>query len=67
MRIGYDYDGLSIGETLTAISVISTLELLEGVESVTVTSNGSPLADVSVDEDEIIKLGTVVINQTVST
>ena len=67
MLIGYDYEGLSIGETLFVSSIVSTIELIDGVESVTVLDeNDEELSDIFVDSDEVIKLGTLTINQTIN-
>lgn len=66
MLIGYDYEGLSIGETLFISSIVSTLELLDGVESVSVLDgHDEDLSDIVVGSNEVIELGTLTITQTV--
>ena len=63
---GIGYDGLSIGETLTVNSLVTAVELFDGVESVTFyDSNDDELTDVSVDPDEVIKAGTITVVQSV--
>ena len=60
-----DLDGLFIGETLTKSSLYNTLELIEGITSVYVEVDGSEFTDTSVDEDEVLALGTITITQNV--
>lgn len=68
MLIGYDYEGLSIGETLFISSIVSTIELIDGVESVTVLDGQDvELSDIIVDSNQVIKLGTLTITQTRNT
>ena len=64
-----EFDGLCIGETLFKNSLISALELFDGVESVTIIDNDTleELTDISVDSDEVLQLNMdeLVINQTI--
>jgi len=67
--LGYEFDGLGIGETLFASTVSSVFETYDGVQSVTVNriieDTPTPLEDITVSSDECIKLQSVVFNQTI--
>ena len=63
--VGFDFDGVSIGETLTKDRLYESFYIIEYVESVEILENGTEISDLTVDEDEVLKLGTVTINQTV--
>ena len=64
---GQELEGLQIGETLTKNSLYRTLDLFD-IESVTVfiTGESTEVSDLSVNENEVLKLETVTINQTIS-
>ena len=59
---GPEFDGLSIGESLTQRSLYATLELLD-VSDIIVSVDGSELDVISVDEDEVLQLGEVTLTQ----
>ena len=67
--LGYEFDGLGIGETLFASTVSSVFETYDGVLSVNVNriieGTSAPLEDITVSSDECIKLQSVVFNQTI--
>lgn len=60
-----DFDGLFIGEPLTKSKLYSCLELFDAVEEVTITIDGDEITEITCEEDEVFKLGTVNITQTV--
>ena len=64
---GFDFDGLYIGESLTKDMLYNALELFDVVDSVyaTVTGESGEITEVTADENEVLKLGTITINQTV--
>lgn len=64
---GAMFDGLMIGETLTKTTLYESFDLIEAVESVQIKINGTEISDLTVDDDEVLKLGTVTFNQTVVT
>ena len=61
------FDGLLIGETLTKNTLYESFDIIEAVESVQILINGTEISDLTVNDDEVLKLGTVTINQTVVT
>lgn len=63
--VGFTFEGMNIGETLTKQSLYESFYLIEYVESIEILENSTEISDLSVDEDEVLKLGTVTINQTV--
>lgn len=63
--VGFDFDGVLIGDTLTRESLYSSFFLIDYVESVEITEDGSEIDDLSVESDEVLQLGEVTINQTV--
>jgi len=64
---GLTYDGLSIGEGLIVNSLVNAFEIFDGVSSVELidSDTSTALADISIDENELLTLGTVEINQTI--
>ena len=63
--VGFEFEGMNIGETLTKDKLYESFYIIEYVESVEIVENGTEISDLTVDEDEVLKLGTVTINQTV--
>ena len=63
---GYDFSGCFIGENLNETYLYSCLESLDGIlrASASLTGNPSDLGSISVNSNEVIKLGEVSINQT---
>ena len=64
---GAMFDGLVIGETLTKTTLYESFDLIEAVESVQIKIGDTEIGDLTVDDDEVLKLGTVTFNQTVVT
>ena len=62
---GITYDGLNIGEGITSVDILNMLDIFEALISATVTYNGSSNFTITPDPDEVLKLGTVTINQTI--
>jgi len=62
---GLSFEGVSIGETLTKNALYDSFYMIDAVQSVTITIGGNEISDLTVDDDEVLKLGTVTINQTV--
>lgn len=63
---GYDFSGCFIGETLNETYLYSCLESLDGIirASASISGNPSDLSSLTVNSNEVIKLGEVSINQT---
>lgn len=66
--LGFEFDGLNIGETLFSSSVVSTVEIYDNVESVTIINNDTEeeLVDISVSSTEVLQLVNLDINQTIA-
>ena len=66
--VGYTFDGLSIGQGITKNELYENFLLIEYIDSVEIIdgSTTSEITDLTVDPDEVLKVGTVTINQTVS-
>lgn len=64
MLIGYDYEGLYISEAISKAKIYPIFENLDFVESVYIEYDGSELSEITADDDEVLKLGTVTITQT---
>ena len=66
-ELGFEFEGLGIGETLFARSLYSTFELYANVESVQIIDDTTEqdLQDLNVDDDEVLKLSSLTINQTI--
>lgn len=64
----FEFEGLYMGQNLTGEMIKSNLILLDGVESVSVYKTGdeSELEVIETAADEVCKLGTVTINQSIS-
>lgn len=60
-----EYDGLSIGETLTKNTLYSAIDLFDDVNEVTIYHKGDIFSDLTPEATEVFKLGTVDINQTI--
>lgn len=65
--VGFEFEGLSIGQGITKQALYENFYLIEYVESIEITVGGTEISDLTVDSDEVLKLGTVTVNQTVST
>ena len=63
---GFYFDGLKIGEGLTTDTLLGIFDMIDNVLSVTITSSGSPIADISGQAGKVLKLGTVTVTQTVA-
>ena len=59
------FDGVGIGETLTKETFYNCFNAIFEVESVEVLEDGVEIEDLTVDEDEVLQLGTVTWVQTV--
>lgn len=62
---GFDFEGYSIGENFRETYFYSALETLDGIlrASAKITDNDSELSSINVNNNQVIKLGNVVINQ----
>ena len=63
---GFSFDGLKIGEGLTTDTLLGIFDMIDNVISVTITTGGSPIADISGQAGKVLKLGTVTVTQTVA-
>ena len=62
---GLEYDGLNIGQGFSNVDIINLLMVYNSLISATVTYNNESNFVITPDTDEVIKLGTLTINQTV--
>ena len=62
---GMTYGGLNIGDSITSTDILNMLYIYDALISATVTYNGSTNFTIEPDPDEVLKVGTVTINQTV--
>ena len=62
---GAIFDGVNIGETLKKTTIYEAFDLIDAVESVEILISSTEITDLTVDDDEVLKLGTITINQTV--
>ena len=62
---GLIFDGMSIGQTLTKSALYGAFDVIDAVESVEIEENSTEIGDLECDSDEVLKLGTVTINQSV--
>ena len=65
--VGYTFDGLGIGQGIIKNELYENFLLIEYIDSVEIIdgSTTSEITDLTVDDDEVLKIGTVTINQTV--
>ena len=66
---GFEFDGLSIGETLFASNVLSTFDFYPGLINMSINrivgNETVPLSNISVDEVECLRLNSIEFNQTI--
>lgn len=62
---GPSFDGLGIGETLKKTTLYESFDLIDTVQSVTILINNVEIGDLTVEDTQVLKLGTVTFNQTV--
>ncbi|MBQ3407982.1 MAG: baseplate J/gp47 family protein [Clostridia bacterium] len=63
---GYDFSGCFIGENLNETHLYSCLESLDGIIRASATTDeDAPLSSLTVNSNEVIKLGEITINQTI--
>ena len=64
---GYDFSGCFIGEKINETHLYSSLESLDGIirASARILDNNSSLSTITVNNNQVIKLGEVTINQTI--
>ena len=62
-----DFDGLTIGQGVDKNTLMDVFSIVDGVVNSTIidTSTGEELEPITVDSDEVLKLGTVNFSQTV--
>ena len=64
--VGFDFDGVLIGDTLTKETLYSSFYLIDYVQSVEITEDGSEIEDLApTGSGYVLSLGDVTINQTV--
>jgi len=66
MIIGYDYEGLNLGDPLVKSKIYPIFESLDVVDDIYIEYNGSELSTITTATDEVLKLGTVTITQVIS-
>ena len=61
-----EFDGFYIGDDLLVSKLTDTLLLLDDIESVTFSSDSTPLEDIVIPANTVLKIGTITITQTQS-
>ena len=62
---GYELEGVHIGQDVAIDDLYSLFDIIDDVISVSIEVDGSQVSVIEVDDDEVLKLGTLSINQTV--
>ena len=65
--VGFEFDGLDIGQGISKQELYETIQLIDYVESVEILESSTEISDLSVASDKVLTLDDVTINQTVST
>lgn len=65
--VGFEFDGLSIGQGISKQELYETIQLIEYVESVEILESSTEISDLSVASDKVLTIDGLTINQTVST
>ena len=61
---GLTFDGLSIGQGLSEKELYGVFDIIDNIQSVTITSGGSAVADITCDAGHVLKAGTITVTQT---
>ena len=64
--VGFEFDGLSIGQGISKQELYETIRLIDYVESVEILESSTEISDLTVASDKVLTLDSVTINQTVS-
>lgn len=62
---GFELEGVNIGQDVTKDDLYSLFSIIDNVLSVEIIVGGTEITTLEVDDDEVLKLGTLTINQTV--
>lgn len=62
---GFELEGVDIGQDVSKEDLYSLFAIIDNVVSVQITVGGTEITTLEVDDDEVLKLGTLTINQTV--
>lgn len=62
---GFELGGVNIGQDVTKEDLYALFSIIDNIISVQITSGGTEITTLEVDDDEVLKLGTLTINQTV--
>lgn len=62
---GFELGGVNIGQDVTKEDLYALFSIIDNIISVQITSGGTEITTLEVDNDEVLKLGTLTINQTV--
>lgn len=62
---GFELEGVNIGQDVTKEDLYTLFSIIDNIISVQITSGGTEITTLEVDNDEVLKLGTLTINQTV--
>ena len=65
--VGFEFDGLSIGQGISKQELYETIQLIEYVESVEILESSTEISDLTVASDKVLTIDDLTINQTVST
>ena len=62
---GFELAGVNIGQSVTRSDLYSLFGIIDNVLSVEILVNSTEITTLSVDSDEVLKVGTITVNQTV--
>ena len=62
---GFYFDGLKISEGVSESTLYGVFDVIDNVMSVSIESGGSPVTDIDCPVNNVLKLGTVTVTQTV--
>lgn len=63
--IGFEFEGVNIGQTLTKNSLYETFYLIEYVQNIEILEDGVEITDLTVNENEVLQIGNVIFNQNI--
>jgi len=62
---GFEFTGLNIDEGISQQTLYGLFDVIDNITSVTITSGGSPVTDISCTTNHCLKAGTITVTQTV--
>ena len=62
---GFEFEGLYIGEGINKLELYSIFEIVTQLSSIEILVDGTELDTIELDSSEVLKIGTITVNQTV--